>query len=101
VTKRELIEEMAVRYPRYTTREVAAMVEGVFQSLTAALVDGDRIELRGFGRFQVVSRPARQGRNPRTGAPVSVLAKRVPVFKVGKALHARINRHGPKRPEER
>ena len=76
------------------------MVDSVFQTLTAALVDGERIELRGFGRFQVVSRPARQGRNPRTGAPVSVPAKRVSVFKVGKDLRIRVNGKGEGREEE-
>ncbi len=67
------------------------MVDAVFETLTDALVNGDRIELRGFGIFQTTYRSAREARNPRTGACVSVPAKRVPVFKVGKALHARIN----------
>ncbi len=67
------------------------MVDAVFETLTDALVNGDRIELRGFGIFQTTYRSARAARNPRTGACVSVPAKRVPVFKVGKAFHARIN----------
>jgi integration host factor subunit beta len=66
----------------------------VFQALRVALAQGERVELRGFGSFQVASRPARAGRNPRTGAVVSVAAKRVPVFKVGKDLRTRVNAHG-------
>ncbi len=99
MTKRELIAAMTARYPGYTRREVETMVDAVFQTLTAALVNGERIELRGFGSFQTTYRPAREARNPRTGACVSVPAKRVPVFKVSKALHARIN--GQERLSER
>ena len=94
MTKRALIEAMAVQYPRYTKRELAWIVETVFQTLTDALAQGERVELRGFGSFQVTYRSAREGRNPRTGAVVSVPAKRVPVFKVGKDLQARVNGKG-------
>ena len=94
VTKRALIEAMAAQYPRYTKRELAWIVEHVFQTLTDALAQGDRVELRGFGSFQVTYRAARAGRNPRTGAVVAVPAKRVPVFKVGKDLQRRVNGKG-------
>ena len=53
---------------------------------------GDRVELRGFGAFSVKSRPAREGRNPRTGARVSVEQKCVPFFKTGKEMRERLNR---------
>ena len=62
MTKRGLIEEMTARYPGYTKREVETMVDMVFQTLTAALMDGARIELRGFGSFQTTYRPARNCR---------------------------------------
>ena len=75
MTKRELIAEMTARYPSYTRREVEIMVDGVFQTLTAALANSERIELRGFGSFQTTYRPAREARNPRTGACVSVPTK--------------------------
>ena len=52
---------------------------------------GDRVELRGFGAFSVRHRPARDGRNPRTGAPVSVKEKFVPFFKTGKELRERVD----------
>ena len=91
MTKYDLSEEVAQRYPRYSRREVETMVNAVFDSMTAALAQGERIELRGFGVFEVRQRPARQGRNPRTGAIVAVAAKRIPFFKVGKDLRARVD----------
>ncbi len=94
VTKRTLRQEVAERFPQYTKRQVEAVVDSVFQSLTDSLVHGERVELRGFGSFQTTYRPARKGRNPRTGAVVSIPAKRVPVFKVGKELRARVNDNG-------
>jgi integration host factor subunit beta len=70
------------------------MVESVFASLTAALVQGERIELRGFGSFEVRERRAREGRNPRTGAMVAVAAKRMPFFKVARELRVRVDDQG-------
>jgi len=58
----------------------------------AALARGDRVELRGFGAFSVKHRPARTGRNPRTGAHVSVDQKSVPFFKTGKEMRERLNK---------
>ena len=62
------------------------MVNTIFDSMVEALKRGDRIEIRGFGSFQVKLREAREGRNPKTGAPVHISAKRTPFFKVGKEL---------------
>ena len=59
--------------------------------MTEALAQGERVELRGFGVFEVRQRAARQGRNPRTGVAIAVAAKRVPFFKVGKELRKRVN----------
>ncbi len=67
------------------------MVNAVFDSMTDALAKGERIEIRGFGSFIVKQRAAREGRNPRTGAVVSVAAKKVPLFKVGKELRLRVD----------
>ena len=58
------------------------------------LARGDRVELRGFGAFSVKHRPARAGRNPRTGAHVPVDQKSVPFFKTGKEMRERLNRDG-------
>jgi integration host factor subunit beta len=91
MTKHELIAELTQRYPQYTTKEMQALVDTVFASLTEALAKGERIELRGFGSFELRSRAARQARNPKTRAAVAVAAKRVPFFKVGKALRLRVH----------
>jgi len=91
VTKRQLIEEVAQRYPRFSRRDAEVMVNAVFDSMTDALAKGERIEIRGFGSFIVKQRAAREGRNPRTGTLVSVSAKKVPLFKVGKELRLRVD----------
>lgn len=91
MTKRELIEEVAQLYPRFSRREAEVMVNAVFDSMAEALAKGERIEIRGFGSFFVKQRAARTGRNPRTGAVVAVAAKKVPLFKVGKELRLRVD----------
>ncbi len=67
------------------------MVDSVLDQISAALERGDRVELRGFGAFSIRERDGRTGRNPRTGAVVSVAPKRVPFFKPGKELRDRLN----------
>jgi integration host factor subunit beta len=90
MTKRDLIEEIASRYPAYSRRDAEIIVNTIFESMTEALCNGDRIEIRGFGSFVVRHRDAREGRNPKTGDIVAVSAKKVPFFKVGKELKLRI-----------
>jgi integration host factor subunit beta len=72
-------------------RDVERIVNVVFDEIVDALARGDRVELRGFGAFTVKHRAARQGRNPRTGAKVSVSQKFVPFFKTGKELRDKLN----------
>jgi len=91
VTKRDLVEEVARLYPRYSRRDAEVMVNAVFDSVVDALRRGNRVEIRGFGSFVVRERRARQGRNPKTGDAVPVEAKRVPFFKVGKELRVRVD----------
>ncbi|MGH7966089.1 MAG: integration host factor subunit beta [Candidatus Binatia bacterium] len=91
MTKRDLIEEVAQQYPRFSRRDAEVMVNAVFDSMTDALAKGERIEIRGFGSFIVKQRAAREGRNPRTGDMVSVAAKKTPLFKVGKELRLRVD----------
>ncbi|OFV90570.1 MAG: integration host factor subunit beta [Acidobacteria bacterium RBG_16_68_9] len=95
MTKRDLIEELVRRYPRFSRRDAEVMVNAVFDSLADAMRRGARIEIRGFGSFVVKHRLAREGRNPKTGLRVSVEAKRVPFFKVGKELRLRVDGGGP------
>ena len=92
--KSELIARLAAEYPHLTHRDVERVVNVVLDGMVTALSDGGRVELRGFGAFSVRSRPARAGRNPRTGESVSVPAKHVPFFKSGKELRERLNLSG-------
>ena len=87
--KSELVARLSERYPHLYHRDVERIVSTVLDEITKALADGDRVELRGFGAFSVKVRPARQGRNPRTGEAVSVHEKRVPFFRTGKELRER------------
>lgn len=89
--KSELIQRIATANPHLYHRDVERIVNVVFDEIVEALSRGDRVELRGFGAFTVKHRPAREGRNPRTGQPVSVAEKFVPFFKTGKELRDRLN----------
>ncbi len=91
MTKSELIQKLAERNPHLFLRDIEKIVDTVFNEITDALADGDRVELRGFGAFSVKHRDARKGRNPRTGETVHVEAKRLPFFKTGKALREKLN----------
>jgi integration host factor subunit beta len=100
MTKRELIEEMLVRRPGLAHHESALMVHTLFDAMTEGLARGERIELRGFGSFGIKERPARQGRNPKTGASVAVAAKRIPFFRAGKELRREVNGAPADAPEQ-
>lgn len=89
--KSELIAKLAAENPHLTQRDIERVVGVVFERMIESLAKGGRVELRGFGAFSVRSRPARAGRNPRTGESVSVKAKHVPFFKSGKELRERLN----------
>jgi integration host factor subunit beta len=86
MTKSGLIETVAEATPHISKRDTEIVVNTIFESMAQALKMGERIEIRGFGSFQVKVREAREGRNPKTGAPVHISAKRTPFFKVGKEL---------------
>ena len=85
MTKAELVEEVA-RAAELNKRDAEVIVETVFGSIIDALHKGEKVELRGFGSFRTRERGPRRGRNPKTGEPVDVPAKRVPYFKPGKEL---------------
>jgi integration host factor subunit beta len=89
--KSELIDKLAEGNPHLMQRDVVKVVNVIFDEITNALTRGDRVELRGFGAFSVKHRPARTGRNPRTGDQVDVTEKFVPYFKTGKELRIRLN----------
>ena len=87
----ELIQIIADQNPHLFQRDVERIVNTVFDEITNAMANGDRVELRGLGAFSVKKRDARVGRNPRTGESVSVSEKHVPFFKTGKLLRDRLN----------
>ncbi len=89
--KSELVQRIADRNPHLYLRDVEKIVNAILDEVVNALARGDRVELRGFGAFSVKHRDARLGRNPRTGAHVSVDEKAVPFFKTGKEMRERLN----------
>jgi integration host factor subunit beta len=89
--KSELVQKIAERNPHLYQRDVENIVNAILDEVVNALSRGDRVELRGFGAFSVKNRPARTGRNPRTGTQVSVAEKYVPFFKTGKEMRERLN----------
>lgn len=95
MTKSELIQKLAERNPHLLLKDIEKIIDTFFDEITDALVEGNRVELRGFGAFSIKHRDARTGRNPRTGEAVDVPAKRLPFFKTGKALREKLNNEEP------
>ena len=91
MTKKDLIRKVQNRLKDCPSRDVAFAVNIIFAAMTEALKKDERIDVRGFGSFTVRRRHARKARNPRSGAPVHVEARRAPFFKVGKDIKKRMN----------
>ena len=91
MTKSELIEVLAQKQPQLAYRDIELAVKTILEYMSSSLSSGERIEIRGFGSFSLHFRPARSGRNPKSGEPVSLPAKYVPHFKPGKELRERVN----------
>lgn len=91
MNKSQLIEKIAEK-ANITKKKAETVVSIVFDSMTKALGDNDRIEIRGFGSFVNKEYGSYQGRNPRTGETISVSPKRLPFFKVGKELKDAVNK---------
>ncbi|WP_280730181.1 integration host factor subunit beta [Halomonas salinarum] len=91
MTKSELIEQIAMRQPELSVKDVEAAVRIILDDVTDALSDGGRVEIRGFGSFSLHYREPRTGRNPKTGDPVELEGKFVPHFKPGKELREQVN----------
>ena len=87
----ELVQKLMDENPHLSQRDVERVISTIFEEIITTMANGDRVELRGFGAFSVKKRGSRQGRNPRTGAAVSVEEKHVPFFKTGKLLRERLN----------
>ncbi|APT14885.1 HU family DNA-binding protein [Lactobacillus jensenii] len=83
--KAELVAEVAAK-TKLTKKDVAAAVDAIFASIQEDLAKGEKVQLIGFGTFEVRNRAARKGRNPQTGVEIEIPASKVPAFKPGKAL---------------
>lgn len=92
MTKSELIDRLVQRQTHMSHRDVELAVKLLLDDLIKELSQRGRIEIRGFGSFTVHDRPARRGRNPKTGAPVDIPRKFVPHFKPGKELRERVDK---------
>lgn len=92
MTKSELVERLAARFPQLLLRDADIAVNTILDAMSEALASGHRIEFRGFGSFGLNRRPPRVGRNPKSGEQVLVPEKRVPHFKAGKELRERVDR---------
>ena len=92
MTKSELIDQLAEFQRHLAHLDVELAVKSVLEQMSAALANGDRIEIRGFGSFSLNHRPPRVGRNPKSGERVEVPAKYVPHFKAGKELRERVDK---------
>jgi integration host factor subunit beta len=99
--KSELVIRLTERYPHLYQRDIEQVVNAILNTISDALVEGGRVELRGFGTFTIKKREARRGRNPRTGEAVSVSERVVPVFRTGKEMRHRLNPASPKRAKKR
>ena len=89
MNKTELVAAIAEKTD-LTKKDAELALTAVVESITEALVKGDKVQLIGFGSFETKKREAREARNPRTGATIKVAASKVPVFKAGKALKDKV-----------
>ncbi len=86
ITKSELIETIAERYPDMTKKQIEYIINAIFLTIKDSLNEGNTVEIRGFGSFKVREKDAKSGRNPKTGTRVLVPEKKVPAFKPGKEI---------------
>ena len=85
MNKTELINAVAEK-SNLSKKDATSAVDAVFEAITDSLQNGDKVQLIGFGNFEVRERAARKGRNPQTGEEIEIAASKVPAFKPGKAL---------------
>ncbi|UZD43933.1 HU family DNA-binding protein [Selenomonas sputigena] len=90
MNKTELVANVAEK-AGLSKKDAEKALGAVIESIEEALVEGDKVQLIGFGTFEVKDRAARTGRNPQTGKEIKIAASRNPVFKAGKALKDAVN----------
>jgi integration host factor subunit beta len=91
MTKNELIKKTQVKFKTYSQKDVALAVQTILDAMVGALKRNERIEIRGFGTLTLRTRKPRMGRNPKSGAEVSLGDRRVPFFKTGKDLRLKVD----------
>ena len=92
MTKSDLILKLTEKNNFLFQKDIQKIIDVFFETLSESLENGKRVELRGFGAFGIKEREARIARNPRTGEPVAVPAKKMPFFKMGKKMRERMNK---------
>lgn len=90
MNKSELIKQVAIQ-SELTKPQASLAVDAILESIQHALQNGEHVQLLGFGSFEVRERATREGRNPQTGESITIPARKVPSFKVGKALKEAVN----------
>ncbi len=91
MTRSEMIDQITELQPQLSVKDVELAVKTIIESMSRALAEGERVEIRGFGSFSLHYRAPRVGRNPKTGESVSLSGKFVPHFKPGKEMRERVN----------
>lgn len=92
MTKSDLINKVQAKFSIYPNKDIACAVNVIFDSMTEAMKNGVRTEIRGFGNFTIRERKARLGRNPKSGLEVKLEERRTPFFKTGKELRLKVDR---------
>ncbi len=93
MTKAEIVDSVYERVGGFSKKEAAEVVEAVFDTMKETLADGEKIKISGFGNFVVRDKKERVGRNPQTGAPIPISARRVLTFKPSQVLKGTLNPH--------
>ena len=91
MTKNELIKKTQEKFKTYSQKDIALAVDAILNAMTGAMEQNERIEIRGFGTFAIRERKPRVGRNPKSGAEVTLGGRRVPFFKTGKDLRLKVD----------
>ncbi len=91
MTKADIIEAVCERIGGFSKKEAADVVEAVFASMKSSLAEGQKIKVSGFGNFVVREKTERTGRNPQTGSPIVIVARRVLTFKPSQILKSALN----------
>jgi len=91
MTKSDLINKVQEKFKIYSNKDIAYAVNIIFASMTEAMKNGERTEIRGFGNFTIRERKPRLGRNPKSGLQVKLGERKTPFFKTGKDLRVKVN----------